>query len=92
MVKFAKLLFMHRHANHNLPLSFHDIWIRNRDLNPARALRNANDLRIPPHNFASLKRLPLFSFPRAWNEENEARKSIPSLKLYKKQIKVALLA
>ncbi len=75
---------MHCLANRNMPLSFHDIWIRNRDLNPARAPRNANYLRIPPHNFASLKRLPLLAFPKAWNEENETKKSISSLKLYKK--------
>jgi hypothetical protein len=92
MIKFAKLLFMHRHANLNLPLSFHDTWTQNRNQNPARLLRNANDLRIPPHNFASLTRLPLFAFPRAWNEENEARKSIQSFNIYKKQIKRALLA
>jgi hypothetical protein len=92
MIKFAKLLFMHRHAHHTLPLSFHDMWLQNRNQNPARLLRNANDLRIPPHNFASLTRLPLFAFPRAWNEENENRKSIQSYNLYKKQIKLALLA
>jgi hypothetical protein len=92
MIKFAKLLFMHRHAHRTLPLSFHDMWLQNRNQNPARLLRNANDLRIPPHNFASLTRLPLFAFPRAWNEENENRKSIQSYNLYKKQIKLALLA
>ena len=78
--------------NRNLPLSFHDLWSLNRIQNPARLLRNANDLRIPAHNFATLKRLPLFTFPRTWNEDDEARKRIPSLKIYKKQTKTALLA
>ena len=92
MIKFSNLLFMHRHANLNLPLSFHETWTLNRIHNPARLLRNANDLRIPQHNFASLKRLPLFAFPRAWNEEDDTRKSVQSFKTYKKQIKLALLA
>jgi hypothetical protein len=44
----------------------------NRDANPERILRNANNLRIPPpHYFASIKRMPLFSFPQSWNEEDK---------------------
>jgi hypothetical protein len=70
--------------------SFHELWLYNRDVNPARILRNANNLRIPPHNFATLKRLPLFNFPQAWNEEDE-RKHNPSLKIYCNELKRALL-
>jgi hypothetical protein len=92
MIKLSNLLFMHRFINRNLPLSFHDLWSLNRIQNPARLLRNANDLRIPAHNYATLKRLPLFTFPRIWNEEDAARKTIPSLKLYKKETRIALLA
>ncbi len=43
----------------------------------------ANNLQIPAHHYASLKRLPLFSFPQVWNAESE-RKFIPSLKVYSK--------
>ncbi len=92
MIKYASLLFMHRFSNRNLPLSFHDVWTLNRIQNPARLLRNANDLRIPPHNFATLKRLPLFAFPRTWNEEDVTRKSVQSFVIYKKQLKIALLS
>ncbi len=60
MIKFAKLKFMHCYANLKLPLSFHDLWPLNRDVNPERVLRNANNLRIPPHHFATIKRMPLF--------------------------------
>jgi hypothetical protein len=90
MIKFAKLKFMHCFANRNLPLSFHELWLYNRDVNPARILRNANNLRIPAHNFATLKRLPLFNFPQVWNEEDE-RKHNPSLKIYCNELKRALL-
>jgi hypothetical protein len=33
----------------------------------------------------------MFSFPQIWNAEND-RKFIPSLKIYSKQLKSALLA
>ncbi len=35
--------------------------------NPERALRNANDLFILPHRVEFVKRLPLYTFPLAWN-------------------------
>jgi hypothetical protein len=66
MIKFAKLKFMHCYVNLNLPLSFHELWPFNRDVNPDRVLRNANNLRVPPHHFATIKRMPLFNFPHAW--------------------------
>jgi hypothetical protein len=53
----------------------------NRDHLPNRVLRNADNLRIPAHHFASIKRLPVFSFPQLWNEES-ARKFNPSLETY----------
>ncbi len=61
-----------------LPFSFNDLWITNRERNPNRELRNANDCFIPSHKMASLKQLPLFSLPKVWNEELE-RKNIALL-------------
>ena len=90
MIKFAKLKFMHCYVNLRLPLSFHELWPYNRDVNPERVLRNANNLRIPPHHFATIKRLPMFNFPQVWNEEDD-RKYNPSLKIYCNLLKSALL-
>jgi hypothetical protein len=90
MIKFSKLKFMHCYIHRNLPLSFHEMWPFNRDVNPNRVLRNANDLRIPAHHFATIKRLPLFNFPSVWNEEEE-RKFNPSSKVYCCQLKKSLL-
>jgi hypothetical protein len=50
-------------------------------------LRNANDLRIPPHHYASIKRLPLFSFPKILSEKS-ARKYVPLLNSYSNQLKL----
>jgi hypothetical protein len=91
MIKYSKLRFMHSFTHHNLPFSFEQLWMLNRDINQNRILRNANNLQIPTHHYASIKRLPLFSFPHAWNTDCE-RKFIPSLKVYSKQLKMALLA
>ncbi len=91
MIKFAALKFMHNYAHKKLPFSFNELRQQNGQLNPVRELRNANDLKIPSHHMATVKRFPLFSFPRIWNEEN-ARKHIPSVKMYSKQLKAALLA
>jgi hypothetical protein len=89
MVKFANLKFMHSFIHHKLPFSFNETWTFNRDRNQNRQLRNANELYIPAHHYATLQRFPLFAFPRAWNEESE-RKFTPSLFVYGKQLKAAL--
>jgi hypothetical protein len=82
---------MHNYSNQQLPFSFNELWLTNIMRNPNRALRNANDLFVPAHHLASVKRFPLFSFPRIWNEEEE-RKHNPSHNFYCKTLKVALLA
>jgi hypothetical protein len=91
MIKFARLKFMHNYVNNRLPFSFNEIWIYNHVRNPDRMLRNANDLYVPAHNFATIKRFPLFAFPQAWNEENN-RKLNPSLNCYCKSLKASLLS
>jgi hypothetical protein len=93
MITYANLKFMHIYSfvHKTLPLSFHDMWIFNRDRNMNRVLRNANNLFVPAHNFATLTRFPLFSFPRLWNDEEE-RKFTQSRILYCKMLKSALLA
>jgi hypothetical protein len=65
--------------------------IYNHMRNPERVLRNANDLYVPAHHFATVKRFPLFLFPQIWNEE-DVRKLNPSLKSYCKMVKASLLA
>jgi hypothetical protein len=91
MIKFANLKFLHRYIHNKLPLSFNDTWVFNRDRNINRVLRNANELFIPAHHFATLKRLPLFTFPRLWNEEEDRKFSV-SHSSYCKQLKMSLLA
>jgi len=69
LIKFSALKFMHSFMHNMLPFSFDRMWIMNSERFPDRVLRNANQLFIPPHNFATLKRMPLFNFPAIWNAE-----------------------
>jgi hypothetical protein len=82
---------MHKYRKNKLPFSFNETWTFNINRNPDLILRNAHNYFVPAHHFSSVKRFPLFIFPRAWNEEDE-RKLNPSLSFYCKQLKIALLS
>jgi hypothetical protein len=91
LIKYSALKFMHSYNFNYLPFSFAETWIKNRDRNQERNLRNADDLYIPPHKLATLKRLPYFNFPRIWNSENQSKLN-PVQHLYLKHLKAALLS
>jgi len=91
LIKFSNLKCLHKYTHNRLPLSFPETWVFNRDRNINRVLRNANDFFVPAHDFATLRRLPLFTFPCLWNEE-EDRKFAPSHVSYCKPLKMSLLA
>jgi phage antirepressor YoqD-like protein len=90
LIQYSNLKFMHNFWHKKLPLSFHDLWTTNRARNPNLVLRNANNLYIPAHMYATLKRLPLFSFPKIWNDDSNLKEN-PSLRAYLKSVKSALL-
>jgi hypothetical protein len=73
-----------------LPISFNETWVSNRVRNPEIALRNADDLYVPAHHFATTKRFPLFTMPRVWNEANELKLN-PSQRIFMKFVKSAML-
>jgi hypothetical protein len=43
------------------------MWKTNRERNPERILRNADDLFVPAHRVEFVKRLPIIALPTAWN-------------------------
>jgi len=55
LVTFYRNKFMHNFVNGRLPISFADVWIRNRDRNQIMALRNVDDLFVPPHRIELIK-------------------------------------
>ena len=92
LIQFAALKFMHSFNFNTLPITFAETWILNRVRNPERNLRNADDLYIPAHKFATLKRLPLFHFPKIWNEYDNHNKFNPVPHLFVKHLKSALIS
>ena len=91
LCKYEALKFMHNFNNQKLPLSFAETWILNRDRIIGRELRNANDLYVPAHNYATLLRMQLFNFPRIWNEHSNAKNN-PSLPSFLKTTKAEMLS
>jgi hypothetical protein len=89
-IKYSALKFMHKFKHRRLPFTFNDTWLTNRARNPELILRNADNLYVPAHNLASIKRFPLFTFPKIWNEDVN-NKLHPSPYIYLKSVKSALL-
>ena len=82
---------MHNFNHGKLPISFAETWITNRTRNPNLELRNADDLYVPGHNYATTKRFPIYNFPKIWNEAENVKFS-PSLKGFLKNVKSALVS
>ncbi len=68
----------------------YDTWIQNRNRNPDLALRNANNLYVPAHHFATTQRFPLFTFPKIWNDASDIKYN-PLRSVFLKSVKSALL-
>jgi hypothetical protein len=91
LIQFSNVKFMHSFHFKILPISFANTWMTNIERNPERALRNANDLFIPPHRVEFVKRLPLYTQPLAWNNA-PGDKLNPRQHLYLKELKSVLLS
>ena len=90
MITYYHIKFMQNYHFKKLPLSFANMWPTNEELNPGRNLRNAEDLHIQPHRVELVKKMPLYSFPLAWNNA-PADKLNPIQHLYMKSLKSVLL-
>jgi hypothetical protein len=77
-------------AHGKLPFAYNETWITNRMRNPNIELRNADNLYIPAHHMATVKRFPLFTFPKVWNEAADVKNN-PSLPVFLKNVKSAML-
>ncbi len=54
---------MHKYVHGKLPFSYNETWITNRMRNPNIELRIADNLYIPAHHLASVKKeIPLVQF------------------------------
>ena len=90
MIAYSRLKFMHSFTNNRLPFSFAQTWLTNLQRNPNLELRNADDLYIPACKMDSLKRLPYFALPTAWNNE-DANKNLQNIHTYLRSLRDKLL-
>jgi hypothetical protein len=82
LITFFNLKFMHSFIYKSIPKAFHETWITNAqyraqiNLNlDQRAMRNDEDIFIPPFRTDFIGRKPYFNLPKLWNNITE-----PSLK------------
>ncbi len=90
LITYYRTKFMHSDVHNKLPPSFANVWIANNVRKPNIALRNIEDLYVPPHRIEIVKRMPLCSFPDAWNTA-PGDKQNPDQNLYLKELKNYLL-
>ena len=91
LIDYNRIKFMYSYHFKKLPVSFNEMWKTNRERNPERILRNADDLFVPAHRVEFVKRLPIIALPTAWNSA-PGNKSNPVQHLYLKELKSLLLA
>jgi len=89
LIRYSALKFMHKFSHGKLPFSFNEMWTTNRQRNPDLLLRNADNYYVPPHNFATTKRFPFYTFPRIWNEADQSKFN-PSLNVFLRNVKSAM--
>jgi hypothetical protein len=89
LIRYSALKFMHKFSHGKLPFSFNEMWTTNRQRNPDIVLRNADNYYVPPHNFATTKRFPFYTFPRIWNEADQSKFN-PSLNVFLRNVKSAM--
>jgi hypothetical protein len=65
LIQYSKIKFMLSYMFGNVPPSFFEMWLTNRERNAMRVLRNADDIYVPPHRIELYKRMPLVSFATA---------------------------
>jgi hypothetical protein len=91
MIEFYRVKFMHSFFHKKLPLSFAELWQSKNERNPNRNLRFGNDLHVPPHRIELVKRMPICSFPTAWNSAPQEKEN-PIQHRFLKFFKTSLLS
>ena len=71
------------------PASLHNTWVTNNSISNNITLRNGNDLHIPLARTDQIKKLPLFHFPKTWNDLPDF-KLIPNKTSFKTALKTFL--
>lgn len=71
IIERSTLLFMHSIFHEYAPLSYHGHWSKQNEREIGYELRNGDDFILPFARTEALKKLPLFSFAKIWNNGDE---------------------
>jgi hypothetical protein len=100
--EYTNIQFMQQYAHDLLPLTFRNTWVSNRIRRQNQAppqqqnqelaqLRNEDDLAVPFARTDTLRKFPLFSLPKIWNEVPADLKFIRNKKTFQKKLKNQLM-
>ena len=93
LADYFKIKFMHSYINSYAPSAFSNTWSTHATLrnlsqpNLNYNLRNNDALSIPISRLKSLSYFPLYSFPSLWTQLPDYLKSIPTVRLFKANLK-----
>jgi hypothetical protein len=73
LIIFTQGLLTHSIIHKYGPKILHTEWTTNQERNPGLELRNANDIYIPDATTEQVKKLPLFTFAKLWNDLPESK-------------------
>ena len=89
LITYSQCLLTHSIIHMHAPASLHNTWVTNNSISNNITLRNGNDLHIPLARTDQIKKLPLFHFPKTWNDLPDF-KLIPNKTSFKTALKTFL--
>lgn len=90
--KQGVLLFMHDFVRNRLPISFLNMFHRNRDINGTYETRQADLFYIAPTKSKLVDKLPLYAYPTLWNKWYSVTEMNVSRSCFKSRIKSVLIS
>ena len=93
ILQYNKTTFIQQVIYKHAPTTFHNLWLKNRDirLNMDRELRNDDDLYLPVAKTDSISRFPYFNCPKLWNNLPPTLQIVRNAIEFKKDLKKSLL-
>ena len=85
------LTFMNDYSIGRLPVSFNNIFRSNHEVQDSYATRQREQMYIARCNSTFSSKLPLYSFPRKWNEWFEIVRACNSRWTFKKHVKATMI-
>jgi hypothetical protein len=90
--EYEVALFMYDYVTNKLPISFHNVYRNNHEIQTTHQTRQANFIHIIQCNSTFSQKLPLYEFPHIWNKWTNKIPQNTSRSIYKKNLKHIFLS